>query len=73
MSCISLDPVSLASCPEVDGCYGEGQTLLGHSLSWDDPKGRRPPPDSKLVAKIWMPENPTESDLINLAAYSSDY
>ncbi|KAK7109203.1 hypothetical protein V1264_013288 [Littorina saxatilis] len=58
---------------ELDAMCGDGQTLLGHSLSWDDPKGRRPPPDSKLIAKIWMPENPTESDLINLASYSNDY
>ncbi|KAK7475381.1 hypothetical protein BaRGS_00033399 [Batillaria attramentaria] len=58
---------------ELDRDIGDGQTLLGHSLSWDDPKGRRPAPDSKLVAKVWVPENPTESDLINLATYSSDY
>lgn len=49
----------------------DDQTVLGHSLSWQDV--RLPSQNCKLVAKIWRPEDPTESDLINLASHSSDY
>ncbi|XP_076439713.1 pancreas transcription factor 1 subunit alpha-like [Babylonia areolata] len=59
---------------EDEGVYGaEEGALLGHSLSWEeDPQHRQHHPNSKRVAKIWVPENPTESDLINLASYCSD-
>ncbi|XP_012942586.1 pancreas transcription factor 1 subunit alpha [Aplysia californica] len=52
-----------------DGDMGNGQTVIGHSLSWS----RRKPEvneRSTLTAKIWMPGSPTDSDLINLTSCS---
>lgn len=51
----------------------ENYELLGHSLSWFDEKLPRKTIDNKLAAKIWVPENPTEADLINLSSYSSSF
>lgn len=47
--------------------------LLGHSLSWTDSKNLNKVGNNKYSAKIWIPENPTESDLINLSNYASDF
>ncbi|KAL8561142.1 hypothetical protein ACOMHN_054514 [Nucella lapillus] len=57
---------------EEEGMFHDEGIVLGHSLSWDDPHHRHHHPSSKRVAKIWIPESPTESDLVNLASYCSD-
>ncbi|BFY98459.1 hypothetical protein BsWGS_01499 [Bradybaena similaris] len=49
-----------------DDEYTSGQTLIGHSLSWSH---RTSEVNGKctLSAKIWMPETPSDTDLLNLA------
>ncbi|XP_067649786.1 pancreas transcription factor 1 subunit alpha-like [Haliotis asinina] len=59
-------------CQFSDDDTQDGPTLIGHSLSWSNDNTPKPT-ENKLTAKIWMPENPTESDIINLANYASDY
>lgn len=48
---------------------------MGHSLSWDhaDPNPVRSV-DNKQCAKVWVPGQPSETDLLNLSTtYSGDY
>ena len=48
------------------------ENLVGHSLSWEDVRNPKSQ-ENRYSAKLWMPEGPTESDLITLASYASDY
>lgn len=43
--------------------YG-GPPLAGHSLSWKDEKKPHIGPNKTLYAKIWIPENPSDSNAI---------
>ncbi|KAH9499200.1 Pancreas transcription factor 1 subunit alpha [Bulinus truncatus] len=53
--------------------FENGQTLIGHSLSWFHKKGEMTNNNkSTLTAKVWMPCTPTDSDLINLSSSSSE-
>ena len=55
-----------------DGCMDLEENLVGHSLSWEDVRNPKSQ-ENRYSAKLWMPEGPTESDLITLASYASDY
>ncbi|KAK6165687.1 hypothetical protein SNE40_022568 [Patella caerulea] len=51
----------------------DGTLLLGHSLSWQHDHTEQKIDENKYSAKVWVPEGPTESDIINLSTYSSEY
>ncbi|XP_048755468.1 pancreas transcription factor 1 subunit alpha-like [Ostrea edulis] len=49
------------------------EPLMGHSLSWDISKPPNQTGENRFTAKVWVPEIPTESDLININSYSNDF
>lgn len=58
---------------ETGGLLDQQEPLLGHSLSWEINKPPNQTGTNRYSAKVWVPEIPTESDLINLSSYSNDF
>ncbi|XP_061180402.1 pancreas transcription factor 1 subunit alpha-like [Saccostrea echinata] len=56
-----------------DGILDNNEPLLGHSLSWEINKPKNQTGVNRFTAKVWVPEIPTESDLINISSYSNDF
>ncbi|CAG2217431.1 pancreas transcription factor 1 subunit alpha-like [Mytilus edulis] len=50
-----------------------GEELLGHSLSWTDSRNTTKIGNNRHTAKLWIPESPTESDLINISSFATDF
>lgn len=55
------------------GLLDQQEPLLGHSLSWEINKPPNQTGTNRFSAKVWVPEIPTESDLINISSYSNDF
>lgn len=68
-----FDVICCLFSDETGGLLDQQEPLLGHSLSWEINKPPNQTGTNRYSAKVWVPEIPTESDLINLSSYSNDF
>lgn len=68
-----FDVICCLLSDETGGLLDQQEPLLGHSLSWEINKPPNQTGTNRYSAKVWVPEIPTESDLINLSSYSNDF
>ena len=64
---LGLEGCAPGGVTQLGDSEGTPYPLYGHSLSWRDNSIGVAGPDNKLCAKVWMPQQPSNEDMANLA------
>ena len=64
---------SQSPLPEEEDGDSQGDSIYGHSLSWQDERQPGLQTEQKCRAPIWFPGHPSQSDLLELNSGMTHY